>query len=476
MQDERRKKLVEGPILPALIFLAVPIVLTNLLQTAYQLIDAFWVGRLGGEAVAVMSVVFPVVFLAIALGMGFSIAASTLVAQQAGAGNWDDVTHTASQSMFIAIIMGLFLGVLGYVLSPYILSLMGVPEEIYSDALAVIRITFFTTPFSFIFMTYQSLMRGVGDTVKPLKIVFSTVLLNAILDPLFIFGFASIPAMGVSGAAMATFFTQGISALAGMYILFKGSNGVRIVPREFIIDAPFMKRLMWLGAPTSAEQVLRSLGFIIMTTLVVAYGTTEVAAYGVGANVMMVVIIPALGLSLAVAALVGQNIGAGKSDRAREAVGVGLKFSFVALTVAGILAYFLAKPIVGFFISSDSAEVVSQAISFVQVTTFSFGLIGLQMVLFGAFRAAGSPGVALFLTFVAQWLFQLPLAFVLSRYTSLGIEGIWWAGPISQFATVVIAFLWYRFGSWQKTILTPEEQLAGDVAEEILIEEGVQKI
>jgi Na+-driven multidrug efflux pump len=233
---------------------------------------------------------------------------------------------------------------------------------------------------------------------------------------------------------------------------------------------------MWLGAPTSAEQVLRSLGFIIMTTLVVAYGTTEVAAYGVGANVMMVVIIPALGLSLAVAALVGQNIGAGKSDRAREAVRVGLKFSFVALTVAGILAYFLAKPIVGFFISSDSAEVVSQAISFVQVTTFSFGLIGLQMVLFGAFRAAGSPGVALFLTFVAQWLFQLPLAFVLSRYTSLGIEGIWWAGPISQFATVVIAFLWYRFGSWQKTMLTPEEQLAGDVAEEILIEEGVQKI
>lgn len=476
MQAERRKKLVEGPILSALIFLAVPIVLTNLLQTAYQLIDAFWVGRLGGEAVAVMSIVFPVSFLAIALGMGFSIAASTLVAKSAGAGKGDEVIHTASQSMFIAILSGILLGVVGYLTSPMILSLMRVPVEIYDVTLSVIQVTFFTTPFSFIFMTYQSLMRGVGDTMKPLYIVGTTVLLNAILDPLFMFGFGPIPEMGVVGATIATFVTQGLSAVAGIVVLVRGSHGVRIVPREFRVDVSFMKRLLLLGAPTSAEQILRSLGFVVMTVLVVAYGTVEVAAYGVGANVMMVVLIPALGLSMAVAALVGQNIGAGKPERAHEAVKVGARVSFVALALAGVVAYVAAKPIVEFFVDDQSVEVIAQAVSFVRVTSVSFGLIGLQMVYLGAFRAAGSPGIALFLTFVAQWLLQLPLAFILSRYTSLGIEGIWWAGPISQMVTVLGALYWYRYGTWQKNSLTAEEQLVEEVAEEILIEEGLRKV
>lgn len=476
MQSERRKKLTEGPILSSLVFLAVPIVLTNLLQTAYQLIDAFWVGRLGGEAVGVVAIVFPISFLSIALGMGFSIAASTLVSQYAGAGKKDEVTHTASQSMYIAIIAGVVLGVVGYFSSPTILRLMGVPPEVYDMALSVLRVTFFTTPFSFIFMTYQSLMRGVGDTMKPLYIVLTTVLLNAILDPFLIFGWGPFPEMGVVGATIATFITQGISAVVGIWILIRGSNGVQIIPSKFSVDVPFMKRLLLLGMPTSSEQVLRSFGFVLMTVLVVAYGTVEVAAYGVGANVMMVVLIPALGLSMAVAALVGQNIGAGKPERAHEAVKIGARVAFVALTLAGVIAYVAAKPIVGFFVDSQSVEVIARSVAFVKVVAFSFSFIGLEMVYLGAFRAAGSPGIALFLTFVAQWLLQIPLAFVLSRYTSLGVEGIWWSGPISQSAIFVVTLIWYSYGTWQKETLTDEEQLAEEVAEEILIEEGVRKV
>jgi Na+-driven multidrug efflux pump len=188
MSDEKRKQLLEGPILTSLIVLAIPIVFTNLLQTAYQLTDAFWVGRLGGEAVAAMSVVFPISFLAIALGMGFSIAASTLVAQAAGAKLWSEVKHTASQSLLLAVSMGTILSVIGFLLTPVILGWMNVPTEIYPLALSVMKIAFLTTPFTFIFMTYQSLMRGVGEVIRPMYIVFSTVVLNAIIDPILIFG------------------------------------------------------------------------------------------------------------------------------------------------------------------------------------------------------------------------------------------------------------------------------------------------
>jgi len=466
--------MTEGPILSSLLFLAVPIILANILQSGYQLTDAFWVGRLGAEAVAVVSIVFPISFLAIALGMGFSIAASTLVSQYAGAGKWEEVAHTASQSMFVALVMGGILSVVGYLCSPFILFHMGIPETLYAPALTVMRIAFLTTPFSFIFLTYQSLMRGVGDVTKPLYIVLSTVLLNAAIDPLFIFGWGPVPEMGVAGAAVATFITQGMAAGVGLYILLRGSRGVHIQVKDFSLDGVFLKRLFRLGVPTSAEQVLRSFGFLIMTVLVVAYGTVEMATYGVGANITMVVIIPALGLSMAVAALVGQNIGAGKPKRAREVVRVGAACAFAILSLAGVVVYVAAKPLVGFFIAEESIDVIARAVMYVHVIAFSFGLIGLQMVFLGAFRAAGSPGVALFLTFIAQWFLQLPLAFVLSRYTDLGVEGVWWAGPISQFITVLLAVGWYIYGPWQKESLSKEENLAEQVAEDILIEEGVR--
>ena len=473
---ERNKRLLEGPILSSLLILAVPIVFTNLLQTAYQLTDSFWVGRLGGEAVAAMSVVFPISFLAIALGMGFSIAASTLVAQAAGAGRWSEVKHAASQSLLLAIVMGVALGAIGFFLTPLILNLMSVPVEVYPSALAVMKIAFLTTPFTFIFMTYQSLMRGVGEVTRPMYIVLATVLINAVIDPILIFGWGPVAAFGVAGASWATFFSQGLSALIGIMILARGSHGVSVKLKEMRPDWNLIKRLSVLGIPTSAEQAVRSLGFVVMTVLVVAYGTVEVATYGIGANVMMVVLVPALGLSMAVAALVGQNIGAGKQKRASEVVRVGALLSFGLLALAGLLAYVFARPIVGFFISPDAVEVTARSISFVHVTAYSFGLIGLQMVFFGAFRAAGRPGLALALTLVAQWGVQVPVAFILTKYFSFGVEGIWWAGPISQLVAVVLAMIWYVKGSWQKELLTEEEQLAEEVAEEILIEEGIRKV
>lgn len=473
---DRSNRLLEGSIFSALIFLAVPIVLTNLLQTAYQLIDAFWVGRLGGLAVAAVSVVFPVSFLAMALGMGFSIAASTLVAQYAGAGKTEEVIHTASQSMFVAIIMGVVLSAVGFFATPFILSLMNVPAEVLPSAQTVMRIAFMTTPFSFIFISFQSLMRGVGDVSRPLYIVLTTVFLNAVIDPILIYGWGPIEAMGVAGAMMATFFTQGIAAGVGLWYLLKGNRGVQISFKDFTVDGAFLKRLATLGTPTSLEQTVRALSMTIMTVLVTSFGTFAVAAYGVGSNILMVVIIPALGLSMAVSALVGQNIGAGKPERARETVRVGGVLSVLVLAIIGFLAFLIAPYIVRFFISSEAADVTALAVSYVKVISLSFGLIGLQMVYFGVFRAAGNPGAALVLTFISQWLLQFPLAYYLSRHTALGLSGIWWATPISNVVTAVLAALWYVRGSWLKNRLTEEDRLAEQVSEEILIEEGVRKM
>lgn len=471
--NNRHKKLTEGPIFASLISLAIPIVLANLLQTAYQLIDAFWVGRLGGVAVASMSVVFPISFLAMALGMGFSIAASTIVAQQVGAKLWSEVKHTASQAMFVAIVMGLVLGAVGYILAPHILTLMNIPPEVYPSALKVMRIAFATTPLSFIYVTYQSLMRGVGEVNRPLVIVLTTVVFNAVLDPFFIYGYGPVPELGVAGAMTATFITQAIAATIALVSLFRGAQGMQISLADFTIDRVFLKRLFFLGVPTSMEQTVRALGMTIMTVLVTVFGTTAVAAYGVGSNVLMVVIIPALGLSLAVAAFVGQNIGAGRMDRAVAAVKIGSMISFGVLSIIGCITFVTAPYIVNFFITSGSADVVALAVQYVHVMAFMFGFIGLQMVFFGVFRAAGSPMSSFILTAISQ-VIQFPLAYWLSRHTSLGVSGIWWSAPAANIITVVLATGWYLSGKWQKPALTKEAVLNEEVAEEILMEEGVR--
>src|SRR3954469_22199127 len=202
------QRLLEGPIIKSLLSLAIPIALANILQAAYQLIDAYWVGRLGGSAVAAVSVSTPVMFLTIGLGAGLALAGSTLIAQYFGARNQEMVDHVAAQTLLMIVLVSVVLGGLGYIAAPTILRLMGVTPEVYGGALGFMRVSFVGLVFNFFFFMFNALMRGVGEAKLPVYIVLGTVVLNFLLDPLFIFGRGPIPAMGVMGAAVATVGTQ----------------------------------------------------------------------------------------------------------------------------------------------------------------------------------------------------------------------------------------------------------------------------
>ena len=231
--SDRKKLFLEGPIGTALVRLAIPIILGNLLQTGYQLTDAFWVGRLGAAAVAAVSISFPVTFLVIALGAGLGIAGATLSAQYMGAGRQDMVNHVAAQTMMMVTITSAVLGAAGYAMAPYLLELLGVAPDVYAGALGFMRVSFVGIIFVFAYGMFQALMRGVGETRTPLMIVFGTVVLNFLLDPLFIFGFGPLPPQGVMGAALATLATQGLAALLGIAIFLRGRHGIQLVLARF---------------------------------------------------------------------------------------------------------------------------------------------------------------------------------------------------------------------------------------------------
>jgi putative MATE family efflux protein len=473
MVTDRQKLFLEGPIGRALVTLAVPIILGNVLQTGYQLTDAFWVGRLGASAVAAVSVSLPVTFLVIALGSGLAMAGATLTAQYAGAGRPDLVNHVAAQTMIMVTLTSVVLGALGYALSPHLLALLGVAPDVYDQALGFMRVSFVGIVFVFIYVMFQALMRGVGQTRMPLLIVAGTVVLNFLLDPLFIFGFGPVPALGVMGAALATLVTQALAAATGMVIFLRGRHGIRLSWRAMKPDPAYIRRAFLLGFPGSVELSTRGFGLMVMSFLVASFGTRTIAAYGVGSTVLQVVTIPAMGLSMAVSTLVGQNMGAGKIDRAARVTRIGAWAGFALLTAVGVVAYAFAPHVVAVFIPGDPV-VIAEGAGFLRVMSLAWGGIGVQLCVVSAFRASGNMLSAMVIALVAQWVIQFPLAYVLSRHTTLQGEGIWWSFPVTNVAAAVIAVCWFARGTWKATRLTEEDKQTAAATREAIIEEGIR--
>ena len=471
--DSRRRLFLEGPISRALITLAIPIILGNVLQTGYQLTDAFWVGRLGAAAVAAVSISFPVTFLVIALGSGLAMAGATLSAQYMGAGRQDMVDHVAAQTMVMVTLTSVLLGVLGYALSPYLLELLGVAPDVYAGALGFMRVSFIGIIFVFIYAMFQALMRGVGRTAIPLAIVLGTVMLNFILDPLFIFGAGPVPGFGVMGAALATLVTQALAAAIGIGLFLHGRHGIKLHWTGLKPDLPYIRRAFFLGFPGSVELSTRGLGLMIMSFLVASFGTLTIAAYGVGSNVLQVVTIPAMGLSMAVSTLVGQNIGAGNLERAARVTVLGTVFGFVTLSVVGVIAYLAAPAIVAFFIPEDP-EVIAAGARFIRVMCLAWGGIGIQLSIVSAFRASGNMLIAMVIALVSQWMIQFPMAYVLSKHTALMAEGLWWSFPVTNILVAIVSICWFARGSWKTTRITADERQAAAVTQETIVEEGIR--
>jgi putative MATE family efflux protein len=471
--NNRQALFLEGPIPRALLSLAFPIILANILQTGYQLTDAFWVGRLGASAVAAISVSFPVTFLVIALGSGLAMAGATLTSQYMGAGRQDMVNHVAAQTMLMVVISSVLFGALGYSLSPFFLRLLGVAPDVYANALGFMRVSFVGIIFVFTYAMFQALMRGVGQTKIPLYIVAGTVLLNFALDPLFIFGWGPVPGQGVQGAAYATLVTQALASLIGIVIFLRGRHGIQIAWRGFAPDPAYLKRAFFLGFPGSVELSTRALGLIIMSFLVSSFGTLAIAAYGVGSNVLQIITIPVMGMSMAVSTLVGQNIGAGNIDRAARVTVLGAFLSFCILTLTGILAWFCAPWLVRFFIPGDAA-VIDEGARFIRIMCLAWGGIGIQLCIVSAFRASGNMLIAMIIAMVSQWMIQFPLAYVLSKHTTLDAQGLWWSFPVTNAAVAIISICWFARGSWKAGRLTEDDKQIARITQEAIVEEGIR--
>ncbi|MFW6199986.1 MAG: MATE family efflux transporter [Gemmatimonadota bacterium] len=462
----------EGPILGALIQLALPVVVTNVFQTLYQLIDTFWVGRLGEEAVAAVSLSFPVLFLMVSVGGGMSIAGAILVAQNFGARAEEAVDHAAGQSLLVVGIISVVVSVAGFLLAEPAMLLYQPEPAVAEMAIGYLRISFLGMVAVFAYYVFQALLRGVGDVKTPMYVVGGTVVLNFFLDPILIMGLGPIPAMGVVGAAWATVGSQGLAGFVGLLILFSGRYGLHLRARHLIPDREVISTIIRLGVPSSIEQSTRAMGIVVMMVLVANFGTTIVASYGIGVRILSFVIIPAMGLSMATSTVVGQNVGAAKQNRAASAAKIGMAAGFVGLTVAGMAIFLVAGPLVEAFVP-DEPDVIETGARFLRIMALSFGFFGVQMVMSGALAGAGNTIAAMALSIMAFWVFRFPLAWLLSMPLEFGPEGIWWGFPVSNILSGGLAVGWFLRGTWMRRVVDDEARLEQAVLEEAKVEEGM---
>jgi len=446
------KILTEGSIIKALVGLSIPIILTNILQTAYNLIDTFWVGRLGKIPVAAVSLSFPIIFIITSLGSGLAVAGSILTAQKKGAGDDESVNHIATQTFYAITIISFFLAAGGYLFTPALVSIMNTEPRVYEQAVTYLRISFLGLPALYFYFTFQSLMRSLGEVKLPFYIVLSTVLLNLLLDPLFIFGYKDwIPAQGVGGAAIASVATQYLSAFISLYFIRKAYRGLHIQFKGFSPDWQLLKKLFKLGMPVSIEQVSRATGIFVMVMLVSGFGTLALAGYGIGTRILSFIIIPAFGLGMATSTLVGQNIGAKAYERVKKTIQYSLTIAFGVLSAFGLLFYIFAEKIAGFFIPGDP-ETIAESALFIKYLAVSFGFLGILIVLIGSFRGAGKTKISMILALLSVWIIRFPLAYYLSYHTGLKETGIWISYPVANAVTAIAGLFLLLKHKWFQSL------------------------
>ncbi|WP_049920977.1 MATE family efflux transporter [Halopiger djelfimassiliensis] len=457
--------LTTGGIAKPLVYLSIPLIITNLLQVAYNLADTFWLGQHSTTALAAISFAFPMVFFLIALALGVSVAGSVLVAQHTGAGNDREAEYAASQTVTYSIIASVVLGGIGYLFIEDVLAVLGTSDDVAPLVTAYMEVYSLGLVAVFGFLVFLALMRGYGDTVTPMLVMFGSVVLNIVLDPFLIFGFENNPLFGylglggleaellastgyagsgVAGAAIATVFSRTLAFAVGLAIMFRGTHGVRIRLEQLRPDLEYARRFVDIGTPASIEGTARALSINLLLVIIASFPDTVVAAFGIGTRVFSVIFLPAIAFSQGIETMTGQNIGAGNLDRAERTNHFGAKVLFVALTGLGVIVFAVADPIVSVF-TSDPA-VVAEGATFLRFTALTFGFMGVVRAYSGGFRGAGKTLIAAAISVLTLGVIRFPLAWVGSSV--MGSTGIWLSFTISTLIGGCIAYAWFRWGTW----------------------------
>jgi putative MATE family efflux protein len=445
--------LTVGSIPRHLLFFSIPMLLGTLIQVGYSIVNTIWVGHLVGEdAVGAVGVSFPIFFILIGFALGISMATTILVSQYFGAKDFGKVEKAVNNSFSLSLIIGVVLTIAGIFFRDLLLRLMKTPPENFALASSYLKISLAGFLLLYMAILVSSILRGIGDTVTPLAFMAIGIGLNAILDPFLIGGFGPFPRLGLNGAAYATLISQIIAMGISLVYLNRKSHIVAFNPKKLILDKDLTYLLFKIGLPSIVQQSLISIANLFILSFINSFGSTATNAFGAVGRVDMLAFMPAMSMSMAVSALTGQNLGAGKPQRVKEIFKWGVIMTSSITVLISILAVFFSKLILRMFGLGNDLEVMRIGIRYLQIVGSSYIFLAILFISNGVINGAGHTLITMTFTLLSLWLVRVPGSWLLSK-TSLGITGIWVSVALSFVVTMIVSLTYYFSGRWKKSVI-----------------------
>lgn len=438
----------EGRIGRAILLLSVPMVLEMSMESLLGIVDVFIVAQLGADAIATVGLTESLLTLVFGVAMGLAMSTTAMVARRIGEKDPAGAAKAAVQSLVLGIIVSIPIGIVAIFYTPQLFALMGASDSIIRDGSIYGAIVIGSNVVIILLFLINAVFRGAGDAAIAMRALWISNLLNMAIDPCLVFGLGPFPEMGLEGAAWGTFIGRGAGVVYQLFILFSGRGRVVIQRSEWRIDFRVMWHLLKVSLGGILQFLIATASWLALVRIVAIFGSAAIAGYTIALRIIIVALLPSWGIGNAAATLVGQNLGAGKPDRAERSVWVTGFVNMVFLGIVTVVFIAFAEPMVRIF--SDDEQVVAFGVSCLRFISYGYIFYAYGMVVVQAFNGAGDTFTPTVINIICYWLIQIPLAYWLSMKAGLEADGVFLAITLAESLLAVVAIIAFRRGRWKE--------------------------
>jgi putative MATE family efflux protein len=435
------------PLNRAIFLLATPMALEMVMESLFALVDIYFVGKLGADAIAIVGTTESLMSIVYAISIGMSLAVTALVSRRIGEKDPEKASLAAVQAIIVGIFVSALLAIPGIFYAKDILRLMGSEPQAIEEGYLYTQIIISSNVVIMLLFIINAIFRSAGDAAISMRVLWMANILNIILDPCLILGLGPFPELGIAGAAIATTIGRGLAVIYQFYLLFNGKGRIKLSLKTVRIRVSTMLKLFRLSLGGVGQNLIATSSWVILMKIVNEFGSEAAAGYNIALRIIIFMLLPSWGISNAASTLVGQNLGAMQPDRAEKAVWKTARVNMVYMMFAAILFVFWPGFFVGFFDQSQAVEAI--AIDALWIISIGFVGYGVGMVIANSFNGAGDTRTPTIINFFAFWVMEIPLAYFLAIKLGMNETGVFWAIVISECSLTLIAFLVFRRGKWK---------------------------
>ncbi|MDY8134971.1 MATE family efflux transporter [Aquimarina sp. 2201CG5-10] len=443
----KEQDFTNGSIRKAVFMLSIPMILEMFMESIFALVDAYYVSSLGANAIATVGLTESVLTLIYAIAIGLSMGVTAIVARRVGEKDIKGASEAAVQSIFLGISIAVIISVIGIVFPKEILSLMGAEADLIEEGYGYTQVLLGGNITIMLLFLINAVFRGAGDASVAMRVLIFSNILNIILDPLFIFGLGPFPAFGVQGAAIATTIGRGSAVIFQLLILFYGWSKIKVTFKDIVFKASIMINLIKVSLGGIGQFIIGTSSWVFLMRIMAEFGSEVLAGYTIAIRVLMFTLMPSWGMSNAAATLVGQNLGAGKPDRAEQSVWKTGKYNAYFMLFVSLIYLILAEVIIRVF--SSEPEIVKYGALSLRVIAAGYVFYAYGMVVIQSFNGAGDTKTPTIINFFCFWIFQLPFAYLAAIVLDWGAMGVFLAITFAEVLIAVVGIIWFKKGNWK---------------------------